>query len=291
MNITIIGCGEVGYIYAKALANTGHLLQLCTPRPSDKIVKLISETNIQLHTKINDWIYNSDTVISCTPGSTSLSVARETIPFLKRGAIFADFSTSSPQDKREGAALATTRNIYFVDVAIMGSIDLNQEKTSLLCSGDGAETIAKLMQELGASARVLPGKKAGDAISLKLLRTIFMKGLSALTVECVVAAQHHGVKELLYESLSDLDKTPINDFLDMLLRNHVSHACRQQHEIAEVTKQLKLSGLPVQLLPAIEALFAKTCESNRTDPINTKNPTTEEALDWLLETRLLKREC
>lgn len=54
--------------------------------------------------------------------------------------------------------------------------------------------IVALMQELGATIRVLPNKKAGDAASLKLLRSIFMKGLSALTIECVVAAQHLGCK-------------------------------------------------------------------------------------------------
>lgn len=93
---------------------------------------------------------------------------------------------------------------------------------------------------------------------------------------------------MLYEILSDLDKTPLSDFLDMLLRNHVTHSCRQRHEIAEATKQLKFSGLPVQLLPAIEELFATTCEYSKIDPIKTKNPTTEEALNWLLKTRVNK---
>ena len=112
-----------------------------------------------------------------------------------------------------------------------------------------------------------------------------MKGLSALTVECIVAAQYYGVKELLYEMLSDLDKTPLAEFLDMLLKNHVVHACRQRHEVADAAKQLKSSGLPVQLLPAVEDLFTKTCEFIKSNPINNNNPTTEDALIWLLKTR------
>lgn len=74
----------------------------------------------------------------------------------------------------------------------------------------------------------------------------------------------------------------------MLIRNHVMHACRQLHEIAEVTEQLKSSNLAAHLLPTIEALFAMTFEFNKTYPIKTKTPTTEEALNWFIETRVTK---
>ncbi len=194
MNITIIGCGEVGYAYAKAISNLKYNLQLCTPRPNTKVLEFVSEKNILLHKKIDTWLNDSDIVLSCVPGSIALSVVKEAILFLKSGALFADFSSSSSNDKYEGASFAASRGICFIDVAIMGSVDLNQAKTPLLCSGDGTEKIVTLMQKVGAEIRVLPNKKAGDAASLKLLRTVFMKGLSALTIECVVAAQHYGVK-------------------------------------------------------------------------------------------------
>lgn len=288
MNITIIGCGEVGYTYAEAISNARYTLQLCAPRPSDKVLAFVSEKNIALHMKIDDWLNNTDIVISCTPGSVALSVAKEAIPFLKSGATFADFSSSAPSDKSEAAFLAASKGVSFVDVAIIGSIDLHQARTPLLCSGNGTEKIVTLMQKMGVMIRVLPDAKVGDAAFLKLLRSVFMKGLAALTVECIVAAHYYGVKELLYEILSDLDQTPLSEFLDMLLRHHVIHACRQRHEVAEATKQLKSSDLPVQLLPVIEALYATTCEYSKTHPIKIKNPTTKEALDWLLETRVTK---
>lgn len=109
-------------------------------------------------------------MISCVPGSVALAVAKEAILFLKRGATFADFSSSSASDKCKATILSASKNISFVDVAVMGSVDLNQAKTPLLCSGIGTEKIVALIQELGATIRVLPNKKAGDAASLKLLR-------------------------------------------------------------------------------------------------------------------------
>lgn len=71
MNISIIGCGEVGYLYAVALIDAGYTVQLCAPRPSEKILNLVSEKNIILHRKIDFWLKNSGIVISSVPGSVS----------------------------------------------------------------------------------------------------------------------------------------------------------------------------------------------------------------------------
>src|SRR3989338_3633807 len=122
MKIAIIGCGEVGYLYAVALIDAGYTLKLCAPRPSEKVLQLASDKNITLHKEINTWLKEIDVVISCVPGSMSLSVVKEAIPFLMQGATFADFSSSSSHDKREAAKIAESKNISFVDVVIMGGV-------------------------------------------------------------------------------------------------------------------------------------------------------------------------
>ena len=106
MKIAIIGCGEVGYLYAVALIEAGYTVQLCAPRPSEKVLKLVSDKNITLHREISAWLKEIDIVISCVPGSTALSVTKEAILFLTRGATFADFSSSSSSDKQEAANIA-----------------------------------------------------------------------------------------------------------------------------------------------------------------------------------------
>jgi 3-hydroxyisobutyrate dehydrogenase len=174
---------------------------------------------------------------------------------------------------------------YTLLTVIMGGVNLTGMNTPLLCAGEKTEKIVALIEKLGAPIRVLSAARAGDAASLKLLRTVFTKGLSALAVECIVAARHHGVKDLLYDVLSDIDQTPLREFLDILLRNHVVHACRQRQEIAEATHQLQNMGMESIMLPAIEALFATTCNAINTEPCHAVNPTTEEALAWLLKIR------
>src|SRR3990167_5618785 len=141
MNIAIIGCGEAGYLYAVALIDAGYTLKLCAPRPSEKVLKLVSDKNITLHKEINKWLKEIDIVISCVPGSTSLSVAKDVISFLTHRSTFADFSSSSSNDKRKAASIAESNHINFIDVVIMGGVDLTGSKTPLLCAGDNTDKI------------------------------------------------------------------------------------------------------------------------------------------------------
>ncbi len=283
MNIAIIGCGEVGCMYAAAFANAGQALTLCAPRPTEKVQQLVNQYQLPLHLQLGEWLSQIDIVICCTPNTAALTVAQEALPFLKSGVVFADFSSAAAERKREAAALAQANEILFVDVVIMGSVDAGGIATPLLCAGKGSEVVAALMRTVNAPIKVLANGKVGEAAALKLLRSAFTKGLMALTVECVVAAESQGVKAVFYELLSDLDKNPFTELLDRLLRSHVVHACRQRQEVADAAAQFRDFGLSTQLLSAVEAVFASTCERIKFQPTPSKNPSTEEALTWLLK--------
>ena len=287
MRIAILGCGEVGYCYASALSKaTDHTLVLCDHHPSAKASELAKHLGMTIHQHPGSWLSEIDLVFLCVAGSVELDVVRSILPHAAKGALIADFSTAAPADKRQASVEATQVEIKFVDVVIMGAIALLGAQTPLLCAGKHSNDVVGVLQKLGAPLQVLEAATPGDAAALKLLRTIFTKGLEALTVECLVAAEYHGVREKLYEVLSDIDKTPFREFVDMLLRTHVIHACRRRHEVVEAANQLSLEGLPVQVLPGVEALFSTTCMNIEEIPLKNANPTTEEAMAWLLKTRV-----
>ncbi|MBV8414179.1 MAG: NAD(P)-dependent oxidoreductase [Verrucomicrobia bacterium] len=289
MNLAIIGCGEVGCSYVSAFLETSrHSLMLCEQRPNSAASSLSVRAGKPIHKAPGAWLRDADLVFSYVTGSVALDVNRAALTHMKPGALLADFTTAAPDHKRQAAVEAHSHNIQFVDVVIMGAIALTGSRTPLLCAGEGADRINELMTELGAPVRVLENAAAGDAASLKLLRTIFTKGLEALAVECLVAAELKGVRQQLYEVLSDIDRTPLKDFLEALIRTHVVHAGRRMHEVAEAEEQLRLAGLPVQVLPGVRALFAQTLETLGRQPILDPAPSSEFALNWLLRTRLTK---
>lgn len=123
MNIAIIGLGEVGRCYAKALATVpGTTFQFCDTRLSQAGQDLVSTFGVAVREDIGDWLADADWVISCVFGAVSLDVAGRCFDHMKLGARYADLTTASPADKRVAAVRAKGKGLDYIDVAVMGAI-------------------------------------------------------------------------------------------------------------------------------------------------------------------------
>ncbi|WP_034691755.1 NAD(P)-binding domain-containing protein [Acidovorax sp. MR-S7] len=280
MKVALIGLGEVGRCFAQALHAQGMELILVEREISEAAAALAQRMGIAPHAAVGPWLREAHAVLVCSTGLESRTISIQCSQILQAGALIADFTTADPAHKREAAAAAHERLIQYADVAIMGGISLTHARTPLLVSGDGADRLAALLAPLQGAVRVVQGE-AGDAIALKLLRSVFTKGLEALGVEVLVAAQRQGVREQLYEVLADIDSTPLRDFVDMVVRTHVVHAARRAHEVEQAAQQLALLGLPSRVLPGVRERFAATAAQRERRPLPQEQPTLEQALDWL----------
>ena len=283
MRIAIIGLGEVGRCYAEALHHAGHDLSLCDARPSASAVQLAEARQLAIDTAIGRWLSACDWILSCVTGAHSLEVAHQCIDHARPGATVCDMTTASPDVKRGAATTALAAKLRYVDVAIMGAISLNRERTPLLVSGSGATEFAALMALVHANVRVIEGGKAGDAMALKILRSVFTKGMEALSVELLMAADKQGVREQLFEQLRDIDETPLRTFIEMLVSTHVVHAARRAHEVQDAAAELRKHGLASVVLPGVQDRFAATVHALERRPPGMPHPTVDEALAWLLE--------
>ncbi|ARP84297.1 hypothetical protein CAL12_01165 [Bordetella genomosp. 8] len=261
MDITIIGGGEVGRCYADSLGDAGHrILGICDTRPSETLKQYCEARGIPLHDDLGPWLGQAQVVISAVFGSVALETCARALPYMADGALYADFTTASPQDMRAAAELAEGDNVVFADVAITGAISLGKGKTPLLCAGHGAPEIETLMRGAGAPIQQV-GTQAGDAATLKLLRSVYTKGCEALAVECLVAAEAKGLREDLYRVLQDIEQQSLRVFLEMLVRTHVVHARRRLAEVREATRQLERDGLSPRVMPGVAALFERTADA------------------------------
>ncbi|KXV04205.1 6-phosphogluconate dehydrogenase [Caballeronia megalochromosomata] len=283
MNIAIVGLGEVGRCYASALAGVAqNKLMLCEQRVSELAAKLASDVNLPINEAVGPWLSEADWVFSCVVGTKSHEVAQSCFKYMKPGALFADFTTASPETKRQGEALASSQKFAYADVAIMGAIALLGARTPLLCSGDGATSFSAILAEAaGVAPRVLPDSRAGDAMSLKILRSVFTKGMEALAVEVLMAAERQGLRPALYEVLQDIDKASLPQFLEMLVTTHVIHARRRQHEVEEAERQLAAIGIVSDVLDGVQHRFARTADKLDAFPLPTEKPALADALTWL----------
>ncbi|OWT75397.1 MULTISPECIES: NAD(P)-dependent oxidoreductase [unclassified Achromobacter] len=264
MKIAILGCGEVGHCYAQAWMAAGHdISAVCELRQDADMQARVQSYGATLYSTPGPWLADVDLVVSAVFGHAALHVAEQALPHLRadaqHAAQYADFTTASAGDMRAAAEVAARHGIPFTDVAIMGAIILLGARTPLLCAGTGAEAVARFACDSGAPARAIPGQ-AGDAVRLKLLRSIMTKGMESLTVECLVAAESMGLRDALYEVLSDVDRTPLTAFMDSFLRSHVLHAQRRLAEVQEARDQLTDAGLQPLVLNGVESLFARTSQ-------------------------------
>ena len=282
MNIELIGLGEVGRCYATPLRDAGHVLSLCDARPSAAALALAADWKLPIHPVPGDWLSSADWVLSCVTGAHALDVVEQAIPHLAKGASIADLTTASPEVKRRAAQHAQAGEIRYVDTAIMGAISLNWVRTALLAAGAGADAFKQFIEQAGGRVQVIDGGVAGDAISLKILRSIFTKGLEALSVELLMSAEKQGVRDKLYEQLADIDQTPLRSFLEMLVRTHVIHAKRRAHEVHDAQAELGAQGIASLVLPGVAQRFDATSQALDADPHGIADPNVDQALQWLL---------
>jgi len=282
MKIAIIGLGEVGRCYARALHAGGLELELCDARPSPSAQDLAAEWKLPVHDSIGAWLRACDLILSCVTGAHALGVVEQCLTQAHQGAVLCDLTTASPDTKRSALRRANESKVRYVDVAIMGAISLSLERTPLIAAGDGAAEFASVLTAIGGRVTVVEGA-AGDAIALKILRSVFTKGMEALSVELLMAAEKQGVREKLYEQLRDIDETPLRTFVDMLVRTHVVHARRRAHEVHDAAAELAKHGLPSLVLPGVEIRFARTIEDLERDAPAQAEPDIDQAIAWLLE--------
>jgi len=174
-----------------------------------------------------------DVVLSVNTAAVALAVATSVRAALRPDAVYADLNTSAPALKRELAELLSSAR--FVDVALLGPVPARGLATPALASGSGAEAFAALVGPLGMPIEVV-SPVAGDAARRKLLRSVFMKGVAAATVESLEAAEAAGEAEWLRPQL---DAVLGARLVDRLLDGSRRHAVRRIEEMEAAAELLR----------------------------------------------------
>ncbi|NLY64248.1 MAG: NAD(P)-dependent oxidoreductase [Alcaligenaceae bacterium] len=280
MKIAFIGCGEVGLAYINAFKHTSHqITYLCARNHPASLQQLARELNASLETKPGDWLGEADVVVSAVFGHGALDMFTQAQPWLRPGALYIDMTTADPEHMVQAAQLAARHDIHFTDVAVMGAVGLLKHKTTLICAGTGAAQTVELFETIQTPISI-KGNRAGDAATLKLLRSVFTKGLEALAVECLVAAEKKDLRPTLYEVLSDIDATPLSTFLETLVITHTTHAPRRLKEVTEAKRQLTLNNIEPLVSTGVESLFARTSQALE-HSLPGEEKTIESSLTWL----------
>lgn len=279
--VLIVGCGEVGVAYAEGLRglDPAPKLHLLDPQPSEAALAFAGDAGLVVHREPGQVVMGAGVVLLAIPGGVLDQVLDMMLPHLAADAVIADLSTASAEAKQQADARCRDNRLSYVDVAITGSVALNGSATPLLYAGPEIPALVSLFERLGAPVTTLGGSHPGDAMRVKLLRSVIMKGLEGLAVECLPAAEQFGLAEQLWESLSDVDRTGFVPLLRAMIRTHPRHAARREHEVGQAAEQLESIGYPSALTRATEQRFVATNAAARQS--HPEQDTTEDVIAWL----------
>lgn len=228
MRVAVLGLGEAGGRIAADLVAAG-----CEVRGFDPVG---SPSGIELAASASAAVAGADVVVSVNSAAVALAVVCEVAGALPSGSVFADLNTASPSLKRE---LAAASPVAFADVALVGVVPATGLATRALASGEGAARFAELFGALGMPVEVVGGEP-GDAAAIKLLRSVFMKGIAVSAIETMAGAEAAGVGDRLRRDLAEILGEPL---LERLLEGSRTHAVRRAAEMRAAAANLEELGI------------------------------------------------
>jgi 3-hydroxyisobutyrate dehydrogenase-like beta-hydroxyacid dehydrogenase len=245
--VAVVGLGEAGSRIAADLVEAGARVRGYDPLAGS------SPDGVDRPPDLASSVAGSEVVLVLTTAAAALEAATAALPSLTPGAIYADLNTASPSLKRELAALVAGAGCHFADVALLGPVPARGLGTPALASGKGARAFADALGPLGMPVEVV-SEEAGEAAALKLLRSVFMKGLAASAIESLRAAEAAGRADWLEQQLADVIGRPL---LERLVEGSRQHAARRVDEM-EAARDLVLElGVEPRIASASMALLAE----------------------------------
>ncbi len=184
-------------------------------------------------------------LVFCTVTADQAVAAAETAaPLLDQGTTWLDLNSCAPSSKLRSAGVIEAAGGRYVDVAVMAPVHPKRNMVPLLISGPHAADIAPVLEALPMAPRVVEGP-VGRASAIKMIRSVMVKGLEALTAECVMAAVAAGVEEEVLPSLKDgHPKLDVAARAAYNFERSLVHGARRAAEMEEVARTLADLGLP-----------------------------------------------
>jgi 3-hydroxyisobutyrate dehydrogenase-like beta-hydroxyacid dehydrogenase len=252
-HISFIGFGEAGHAIAAGLREAGveriAAWDILFAQNEGAALKTAGEKiGVRRAASAADAVAETDIVIAAVTAASSVEAARSVAPHLIGHPFYLDINSVSPGRKQDTEKLLGNRARY-VDVAVIAAIYPARHKTPMLLAGPHAEAVSPLLSELEMQTTVV-GPAVGAAAAIKMIRSVMIKGIEALTLECFLAASRAGVLEEVTGSLKNnypgLDWTKMSEYNIERMVNHGGRRAAEMEESAATLRELGLDPLMVE---------------------------------------------
>lgn len=277
VRLGFMGFGEAGYHFAKGLSKNGLAGMVAYSRSGakagagDPVRARAAEAGVELVKSPRELCRRADVILAVTPGRNALAALRSARRHLRPEQIYADLSAASVRAMEKAPGLLEDGAV-FVDAAIMGPVPVEGMKVLLLASGPRAGRLRELLTPHGLNIQAVEGG-AGAASAMKLLRAVFMKGITALLLETLEAAQRRGLREAVEAELVRwMNGMPFEQVIRRFVGSTAVHAARRAHEMADTMDLLKSLGSSTRMTRATKAWFLEIARSGLPEKLGGRVP-------------------
>ncbi len=249
--IALIGFGEAGQAFVEgwgdAVAKVAWVFDIKTDDADaevrDGMRASYAHYGVTGCNAASDAVVGAELVFSLVTANQATVAAQSAAGSIPGGALYFDCNSCAPGTKRRNAAIIEATGGRYVDMAIMSPVRPKLHRAPGLVCGPHAEAALDALKPLDMNVEAVGGG-TGAASSIKMVRSVMMKGLEAVFMECVLAGRRAGVDQAVLESL---DATyPGFDFKTKaayMMERVMTHGIRRAAEMREVAATVDELGL------------------------------------------------
>ena len=257
VNIAIIGYGEVGQTFARDFLARGDTrvatydIKFASPEAGPGLLEKARAAGVATGDSHAAACAGADIVISAVTASSALAVAEQAAGYLRAGQIFFDINSASPGTKTKAAKLVNACGARYVEGAVMAPVPGPNLKVPILAGGPAAAEAAETLNGLGMNVEAVT-TEPGRASAMKLCRSIMIKGIEALIVDCARASKEWDVQKEVFASLdASFPGVKFDDVARYMAQRVNQHGLRRAAEMREAAMMLDDLGMDGSLSRAV----------------------------------------
>ncbi|SRR5581483_84397 len=278
--VAILSTGEMGSNVALRLRRAGSRVVTCLAGRSSATAKRAREAGVDCLPNMDAVVREADLAISLVTSFGASPLASDVAAAAQRSGravLFVEANSINPARAAEIAATIEQAGGRAVDGCIIGSAG-NLDRATFYLAGEQAGAAAAFI-EPAVKTQVL-GPSVGQASGLKILNAGLTKGLAALGVELLLAAQRLDLLPVLLAKYRAANPEVAASFASTL-PGLASRAARRAQEMSELADTFESLGLTAHMGRAARNVLEMVAERcNSTDAVEWR-----QVLDALSETQ------
>lgn len=240
-DVTLIGFGEAASTFSRAArwAGRARSFDILPAR-----ARAMADLGVQHDDCVERAVSEADLVLSLVTADQALVAAQAAAPHLPANAIWCDMNSVAPETKRSAADAIQAAGGRYVDVAVLAPVEPARLTVPMLLSGADADETKSRLAALGFTNIRVVGTEIGRASAIKMIRSVMVKGVEALTDEMMAAARAAKVEDEVLASLDASEKAqPWAVRAAYNIERMTTHGARRAAEMEESARTLLALGV------------------------------------------------